>query len=91
MDTFFERGYFLGLSKKYRDKVARSETIVIRLSNRANIFLFITKVYASIKSGSLAIIASSLHSLLDILSGFILWFIAFKMESPNPYNFLVGM
>jgi divalent metal cation (Fe/Co/Zn/Cd) transporter len=73
-----------------RDRVARSETIAIRLSNIANIVLFIAKVYASIRSGSLAIIASTLDSLLDLLSGFILWFTAFKMQSPNPYLYPIG-
>ena len=72
-----------------RDKVARSETIAIRLSNIENIVLFIAKVYASIKSGSLAIIASTLDSLLDILSGFIHWFTPFKGESPNPYLYSI--
>jgi len=90
MDTVAERGYFPGLSKEERDRVARSETIAIRLSNIANIVLFIAKVYASIRSGSLAIIASTLDSLLDLLSGFILWFTAFKMQSPNPYLYPIG-
>ena len=90
MDIVAEHGYFLGLSKEYRDKVERSETIAIQLFNIENIVLFIAKVYASIKSGSLAIINSTLDSLLDLLSGFILWFIAFKMESPNPYLYPIG-
>jgi divalent metal cation (Fe/Co/Zn/Cd) transporter len=72
------------------DKVARSERTAIQLSNFANIALFIAKVYASVKSGSLAIIASTLDSLLDLLSGFILWFTAVKMQSPNPYRYPIG-
>ena len=56
MDIIVEHGYFPGLSKEYCDKLARSETIAIRLSNIENIVLFIVKVYASIKSSSLAII-----------------------------------
>ncbi|KAL9679069.1 hypothetical protein QQ045_016923 [Rhodiola kirilowii] len=52
--------------------------------------LFVAKVYASINSGSLAIIASTLDSLLDLLSGFILWFTAFSMQTPNPYRYPIG-
>lgn len=53
-------------------------------------FLFAAKVYASIRSGSLAIIASTLDSLLDLLSGFILWFTAFSMQTANPYHYPIG-
>lgn len=73
-----------------REKVAKSETLAIRLSNVANMVLFAAKVYASIRSGSLAIIASTLDSLLDLLSGFILWFTAFSMQTPNPYHYPIG-
>lgn len=73
-----------------RDKLARSETFAIRLSNVANMVLFVAKVYASVRSGSLAIIASTLDSLLDLLSGFILWFTAFSMQTPNPYQYPIG-
>ena len=90
MDTVVEHGYFSGLSKEDRYKVVRSETIAIRLSNIENIVLFITKVYVSIKSGSLAIISSNIDSLLDLLSCFILCFTAFKMKSPNPYLYPIG-
>ncbi|KAI5441391.1 hypothetical protein KIW84_010745 [Lathyrus oleraceus] len=58
--------------------------------NIANMVLFTAKVYASIRSGSLAIIASTLDSLLDLLSGFILWFTAFSMQTPNPYQYPIG-
>jgi divalent metal cation (Fe/Co/Zn/Cd) transporter len=73
-----------------REQVARSETLAIRLSNIANMVLFAAKVYASVRSGSLAIIASTLDSLLDLLSGFILWFTAFSMQTPNPYRYPIG-
>lgn len=64
--------------------------MAIRISNVANMVLFAAKVYASIRSGSLAIIASTLDSLLDLLSGFILWFTAFSMQTPNPYQYPIG-
>ncbi|XP_027353491.1 metal tolerance protein 11 isoform X2 [Abrus precatorius] len=90
MDALAERGFIPGMSKEERDKLARNETFAIRLSNVANMVLFAAKVYASIRSGSLAIIASTLDSLLDLLSGFILWFTAFSMQTPNPYQYPIG-
>jgi len=60
------------------------------MSNYANIILFIAKVYASIVSGSMAIIASTLDSLLDLLSGLILWFTARSMQRLNPYLYPIG-
>uniref|UniRef100_A0A803MVM9 Cation efflux protein cytoplasmic domain-containing protein n=1 Tax=Chenopodium quinoa TaxID=63459 RepID=A0A803MVM9_CHEQI len=90
MDALAERGFVPGMSQEERESLARSETFAIRISNIANMILFIAKVYASIKSGSLAIIASTLDSLLDLLSGFILWFTAFSMSTPNPYQYPIG-
>lgn len=90
MDALADRGFVPGMSKEEREKLARSETTAIRISNIANMVLFAAKVYASVKSGSLAIIASTLDSLLDLLSGFILWFTAFSMQTPNPYQYPIG-
>ncbi|XVE74272.1 hypothetical protein DITRI_Ditri12bG0003700 [Diplodiscus trichospermus] len=65
--------------------------MAIHLSNIANLVLFAAKVYASVESKSLAVIASTLDSLLDLLSGFILWFTAHAMKIPNHYRYPVGM
>lgn len=77
-------------TQEEREKQAKSETFAIRISNVANMVLFAAKVYASVRSGSLAIVASTLDSLLDLLSGFILWFTAFSMQTPNPYQYPIG-
>ncbi|CAN6448243.1 unnamed protein product [Victoria cruziana] len=90
MDTLAERGFLPGLSKEERERLAGSENTAIWISNVANMVLFAAKVLASIRSGSLAIIASTLDSLLDLLSGFILWFTAFSMKTPNPYRYPIG-
>lgn len=90
MDALTERGFIPGMSKEEQENLARNETFAIRISNVANMVLFAAKVYASIRSGSLAIIASTLDSLLDLLSGFILWFTAFSMQTPNPYQYPIG-
>ncbi|KAG1339187.1 Metal tolerance protein 11 [Cocos nucifera] len=90
MDALADHGFLPVMSKEERERTAGSEEIAISLSNIANMILFGAKVYASIKSGSLAIIASTLDSLLDLLSGFILWFTAFSMQTPNPYQYPIG-
>ncbi|KAK9123561.1 hypothetical protein Sjap_013163 [Stephania japonica] len=90
MDAITDRGFLPQMSKEEREKIAKGETMAIRISNIANMVLFVAKVYASIRSGSLAIIASTLDSLLDLLSGFILWFTAFSMQTPNPYQYPIG-
>ncbi|GJP59747.1 hypothetical protein CLOP_g15117 [Closterium sp. NIES-67] len=69
---------------------ARGEHWAIQISNIANIILLIVKGVASIESGSLSIIASTLDSLLDMLSGFILWYTARSMRRHNPYKYPIG-
>ncbi|KAI5067955.1 hypothetical protein GOP47_0016300 [Adiantum capillus-veneris] len=66
------------------------DIFAIRISNYANMAIFIIKVYVSIRSVSLAIIASTLDSLLDLLSGFILWYTSHTMRRPNPYLYPIG-
>eukprot|EP00267_Zea_mays_P046001 XP_020398340.1 metal tolerance protein 5-like isoform X1 [Zea mays] len=68
MDAFTYRAFLPVMSKEEQEKVVRSESLAIWLSNIANMVLFAAKVYASVRSGSLAIIASTLDSLLDLLS-----------------------
>ncbi|KAG6555291.1 hypothetical protein Mapa_003334 [Marchantia paleacea] len=91
MDSITEHGYLpTTTNQEERANVKRGEKFAIRISNIANMLLFAAKVYASIRSGSLAIIASTLDSLLDLLSGFILWFTAVSMREPNPYLYPIG-
>lgn len=71
-------------------QLAKSERMAIHVSNIANLILFIAKIYASIASRSLAVIASTLDSLLDLLSGFILWFTVYAMKNPNQYHYPIG-
>lgn len=71
-------------------QLANNERLAIQASNIANMVLFIAKVYASVESRSLAVIASTLDSLLDLLSGFILWFTASAMRKPNQYRYPIG-
>ncbi|KAL9352008.1 hypothetical protein Peur_054688 [Populus x canadensis] len=71
-------------------QLAKSEKIAIYASNVANLVLFVAKVYASVQSRSMAVIASTLDSLLDLLSGFILWFTDHAMKKQNQYQYPIG-
>ncbi|CAK9179662.1 unnamed protein product [Ilex paraguariensis] len=91
METIHESGGLPGsLTEDELENVARSERMAIHASNIANVVLFVAKVYASLESRSLAVIASTLDSLLDLLSGFILWFTAHAMRNPNQYHYPIG-
>ncbi|KAK2985384.1 hypothetical protein RJ640_029341 [Escallonia rubra] len=72
-----------------RKEDARHER-AINISNWANIFLLAFKIYATIKSGSLAIAASTLDSLLDLMAGGILWFTHLSMKNINIYKYPIG-
>ncbi|KAA8523406.1 hypothetical protein F0562_009829 [Nyssa sinensis] len=91
METISESGCFPGsLTEDEMKQLARSERMAVHVSNIANLVLFMAKVYASIESRSLAVIASTLDSLLDLLSGLILWFTAHAMKNPNQYHYPIG-
>ncbi|MED6110995.1 Metal tolerance protein 4 [Stylosanthes scabra] len=62
----------------------------MRISNYANIVLLILKIYATVRSGSLAIAASTLDSLLDLMAGGILWFTHLSMKNINIYKYPIG-
>ncbi|KAK9156229.1 hypothetical protein Sjap_003709 [Stephania japonica] len=91
METFIELGSLPGTqTEDEMKKLVRNETTAIYISNAANLVLFAAKVYASIESRSMAVIASTLDSLMDLLSGFILWFTAYAMKKPNLYRYPIG-
>ncbi|KAL2895579.1 Metal tolerance protein 10 [Bienertia sinuspersici] len=91
MESVTETGFFPGsLTEDEVKQLAKSERMAINISNAANLILFIAKIYASIASRSLAVIASTLDSLLDLLSGFILWFTSYAMRKPNQFYYPIG-
>jgi len=81
---------FSSYSQDEIKQLARSERLAVNVSNAANLVLFAAKVFTSIESKSLAVIASTMDSLLDLLSGFILWFTAYAMRNPNLYHYPIG-
>nr|XP_023919619.1 metal tolerance protein 4-like [Quercus suber] len=68
---------------------ARNER-AMKISNYANIILLAFKVYATIKSGSLAIAASTLDSLLYLMADGILCFTHLAMKNVNIYKRPIG-
>ncbi|MFS7899359.1 putative cation efflux protein [Helianthus anomalus] len=91
METINESGCLPeSLTEDEMENLAKSERMAITVSNVANLVLFIAKVYASLESRSLAVIASTLDSLLDLLSGFILWFTSYAMRYPNQFHYPIG-
>ncbi|XP_004500396.1 metal tolerance protein 4-like [Cicer arietinum] len=62
----------------------------MKISNYANVVLLILKTYATIRSGSIAIAASTLDSLLDLMAGGILWFTHLSMKNINIYQYPIG-
>ncbi|CAM6010272.1 unnamed protein product [Sphagnum balticum] len=66
------------------------EGLAINLSNVTNVVLLIIKIIASIKSRSLAIVASTLESLLDLIAGVILLFTRWSMKRENVYKYPIG-
>ncbi|KAK7257250.1 hypothetical protein RIF29_31092 [Crotalaria pallida] len=91
VDSYTDLGTLPGnLTEEEMKQLERGEKVAIYASNIGNMVLFAAKVYASIQSRSLAVIASTLDSLLDLLSGFILWFTSYAMSKPNHYQYPIG-
>lgn len=62
----------------------------MQISNYANVLLLALKIYATVTSGSLAIAASTLDSLLDLMAGGILWLSHLSMKNINIYKYPIG-
>ncbi|XP_021812859.1 metal tolerance protein 4-like isoform X2 [Prunus avium] len=90
METItFENNFSIVPSTEDRKEQAQHER-AMNISNWANIFLLAFKLYATPKSGSLAIAASTLDSLLDLMAGGILWFTHLSMKNINIYKYPIG-
>ncbi|KAG6538740.1 hypothetical protein ZIOFF_003868 [Zingiber officinale] len=91
MENISESGYRAEApSEDEMKRLAKSERLAISISNIVNLLLFVSKVVASVESRSMAVIASTLDSLLDLLSGLILWFTTYAMKKPNQYSYPIG-
>ncbi|KAL3820895.1 hypothetical protein ACJIZ3_006800 [Penstemon smallii] len=91
METIHESGCLPdALTEDEMKQLAKNERMAVHVSNIANLILFVAKVYASVESRSLAVIASTMDSFLDLLSGLILWFTSHAMRNPNQYHYPIG-
>lgn len=54
------------------------------------LIIFGCQIYATVRSGSIAIAASTLDSLLDLMAGGILWFTHLTMKNVNIYKYPIG-
>lgn len=72
------------------DEEQKQTELAMKISNYANIVLLAFKVYATVKTGSMAIAASTLDSLLDLMAGGILWFTHLSMKKVNIYKYPIG-
>ncbi|XBH64618.1 hypothetical protein VPH35_118353 [Triticum aestivum] len=72
------------------DEEQKQSELAMKISNYANIVLLAFKVYATIRTGSMAIAASTLDSLLDLMAGGILWFTHLSMKKVNIYKYPIG-
>ncbi|CAL5056050.1 unnamed protein product [Urochloa decumbens] len=75
---------------EFEDKEQKQSEFAMKISNYANIVLLVFKVYATIRTGSMAIAASTLDSLLDFMAGGILWFTHLSMKRVNIYKYPIG-
>lgn len=57
----------------------------MRLSFWANVALLGLKIFIAAMSGSLSIVVSALDSVLDVVSGFILYLTTAAMQRKNKY------
>ncbi|KAH1263070.1 Metal tolerance protein 4 [Glycine max] len=62
----------------------------MKISNYANAVLLALKIYVTIRSGSIAVAASTLDSLLDFMAGGILCFTHLAMKDINMYKYPIG-
>ncbi|AEE79737.1 Cation efflux protein [Arabidopsis thaliana x Arabidopsis arenosa] len=93
VESFLARSdeYTIDEKEEEEDRAERAaQELAMQISNWANIFLLALKIYATVKSGSIAIAASTLDSLLDLMAGGILWFTHLSMKNVNIYKYPIG-
>ncbi|XP_026391920.1 metal tolerance protein 4-like isoform X1 [Papaver somniferum] len=81
---------FNEIDEDQENEEQRQNERAMRISNYVNVILLVFKIYATIRSASLAIAASTLDSLLDLMAGGILWFTHLSMKNINIYKYPIG-
>lgn len=65
-------------------------SIAVKMSMLCNIGLLIAKAVASYLSGSMSIISSLVDSIIDLVSGIVLWFTTRSIKGTNYYDYPEG-
>ncbi|CAI9113635.1 OLC1v1014274C1 [Oldenlandia corymbosa var. corymbosa] len=78
-----------GVEEKNNLAETKDET-AINISNYVNMVILAVKMYATIFSGSLGIVASTMDSLFDFVAGLILWICHHSLKSVDFNKFPVG-
>ncbi|KAI3916668.1 hypothetical protein MKX01_032901 [Papaver californicum] len=81
---------FNEIDEDQENEEERQNERAMQYSNYVNVILLVFKIYATIRSGSLAIAASTLDSLLDLMAGGILWLTHLSMKNINIYKYPIG-
>jgi hypothetical protein len=79
-----------GFSGEDEDDLPAMARQAVNVSFGVNVVLFFAKMVIAITSGSLAVIASTADSALDLISGFILAHTQKLIGTPDPYNYPQG-
>ncbi|KAK9703640.1 hypothetical protein K7432_010627 [Basidiobolus ranarum] len=80
----------LNLIRNQRKTSAHLVRLAINVSFFFNLILFAAKVYTAIASGSLVVIASTVDSFMDLLSGAIIFYTATVIRRVNYYHYPIG-
>ncbi|KAG0199016.1 hypothetical protein BGX28_007625 [Mortierella sp. GBA30] len=90
-DGDIEEGAPLLAYKRKQKTSARLVQLAINVSFLANIFLVIIKIWTVLLSDSLAVLASMIDSLMDLLSGAIIWYSArLRSNTSDEHRYPVG-
>lgn len=79
-----------GAEELENEATEKAAQVAILFSNYGNIVLLLLKIYAVYVAHSLAVIASTLDSLLDLLAGGVLLYTAWSMAKKEPSKFPIG-
>ncbi|KAG0227406.1 hypothetical protein BGW42_002961 [Actinomortierella wolfii] len=74
-----------------RSQSARMIELAINISMLANVTLVLSKIWTVVMSASLAVLASMIDSLMDLLSGCIVWYsVRMRKDAKDGHNYPVG-
>ncbi|KAF9164256.1 hypothetical protein DFQ26_001637 [Actinomortierella ambigua] len=80
-----------GAAKRSQRSSAKMIELAIQISMVANIVLVLSKIWTVVMSASLAVLASMIDSLMDLLSGCIVWYsVRMRKDAKDGHKYPVG-